>query len=63
VYQCARASCRWDGDGVGIDLVMEDCRLGRLAANGVRVLCGKLMVTSIVMLDYGDEDGWLTSCR
>jgi hypothetical protein len=26
VSQCAHVLCRWDGDGVGIYLIMEECK-------------------------------------
>jgi hypothetical protein len=64
VSQGAGASCRGDGNGVGIDFIMaRDWRLGRVAASGVRALCGKLMVLLVVMLDGDDNDGVSTSCR
>jgi hypothetical protein len=39
------------------------CWFGRVEANGVRVLWGKLMVMSVVLLDGDDEDRVVTSCK
>jgi hypothetical protein len=60
------APCALDGDGVGIDFVMEECEglsLGKAGGQLSECLVWEVMVMLVVMLDGDGVDGGSTSCR